>query len=41
VEIHRDARRGLVLSFDLSTNHESVWLNPEDEAPQKESDLRR
>jgi hypothetical protein len=41
VEVHDDARRGLVLSFYLSTDQEPIWLSPEDEIPQRESYLRR
>jgi hypothetical protein len=41
VEIHNCARRGLVLSFYLSPDHESIWHSPEDEAPLRETHLRR
>jgi hypothetical protein len=36
VEVHDDARQDLVLSLYLSTDHESIWLSQEDEAPQRE-----
>jgi hypothetical protein len=36
MEMHSDGRRGLVRSFYPSVHHKSIWLRPEDEAPQRE-----
>jgi hypothetical protein len=36
VKVQSDGRRGLVLFFHLANDHESIWIIPEDEAPQRE-----